>query len=329
MAADTLQMQAASFDWAIIASTISILIGGILLGAGLAFRITRLRLLGQEEIAQGIISAAMVGGIFAFYTTLNAVASSAAPPSSLPSCPNSSGAATTPFGYYECNLEALTGTYSNLSSSLLHASVIAGFVSSLKISAGAVSAQPFFALEEASRSLNFQSSFANAVSALAYSEWQLAEIIRTSALAVFLPAGLLLRTFFATRKLGAAAMALSVSAFMVYPLLFLHTFSSSKSLAAASLANQAASSFNEEFASIPLLELDSTAFVKEKIMQMANGDFPGKLHPLLSSSASANLLALQDLAVFPLLSLVVFFASALEFYWIFSAQIFLPYFKSV
>ncbi len=75
------QLQTASFDIAIVAATISILLGGILFGAGLGFGLRRMRLLGLEEIGQGIISAAMVGALVAFVALLDATTSSMVPSS--------------------------------------------------------------------------------------------------------------------------------------------------------------------------------------------------------------------------------------------------------
>ena len=327
---DSFIPQTTNFDWAIIAATISILLGGILFGAGIAFRYARLRLFGQEEIAQGIISAAMAGGILVFCSALSVAAISAMPPgAAMPSCPHAQAAASTPSGLYECNLEAMSGAYSGLSSSILRSSLIIGFASSLKITEGNVSAQPLFAYEEASRSVSSESRDAAGVAALSYMELSLADIVRASALVLFLPVGLLLRTFFATRKLGAAAMAVAVSAFMVYPLLFIQTFPASKSAAAAANATALADGFNSEYANVRSADLSNTAAVQSQISAISGGDFENRLQPALSSSANANALAIADLAIYPLISLVVSAVAALGFYWIFSARVFVPYLDAV
>lgn len=326
---DSFSPQPASFDWAIVAATISILLGGILFGTGIGLRFARLRLFGQEELAQGIISAAMVGGIFAFCSALSVAASGIVPSSGWPPCPSAANVAGTPFGFYECHLEAMSASYSELSSSLQRSSTITGFASSLKITEGNVSAQPLFALEESSRSLSEESRVANGIAALAHSELLVADVVRSSALVLFLPIGLLLRSFFATRKLGAAAMAIAVSAFMVYPLLFIHTFPAGKSAQAAANATIASGNFNAAFASIPSLELGSAAGVRDRIDEISGGDFESRLQGMLSGSAGANAQAASDLAVFPLISLIVSAVAALEMYLIFSANIFVPYFETV
>lgn len=319
----------ATFDLAIMAATISILLGGISFGLGLGLQNMRIRLFGQEELAQGIVSAAMVGGIFAFYSILNAAALSAVPQASLPSCPRSQGITSSPFGFYECHLEALSNSYSSESSALSQSALIAGFASSLKITNGNVSSQPFFALEEASRSLSAQSGKSNEISALSYSSLELAGLARSSALALFLPIGLLLRTFFATRKLGAAAMAISVSAFMVYPLLFMHTFPASKALSASIAATKASNGFNNAFSGVTLLELGDASGAQSQASALSSNGFPGKASSLLQSSANANALPAADLFVFPLVSALVSLVAALELYSIFSMRIFVPYLDSV
>jgi hypothetical protein len=197
------------------------------------------------------------------------------------------------------------------------------------VDAGVISAQPFFAAQEASRSLSDAPHSASQSSALAFFELELANLIRSSALLVFLPAGLLLRTFFATRKLGAAAMALAIAAYLAYPLVFLYTFTASKSLAASEEALLAANQFNSDFASIPLLDLDATGAVRDKMNEMSSGDFGGKLHPLSALSSRALSLSNADLLLFPLLSLAITAVAALELYAFLSAPIFLPYFDSI
>lgn len=318
-----------TFDLAILAATISILLGGILFGVGIGFGIRRIRLLGAEEIGQGIISAAMVGCLFAFATLLDSTVPSLVPAASLPPCPGIQNPAGSSFPFYECHLFALSSSYQQLSSSLSRSADIAGFASSLQVNAGVISAQPFFAAESASRQLSDASHAASQASALAFFELELADFIRSSALLVFLPAGLLLRTFFATRKLGAAAMALAISFYIAYPLLFLHSFTVSKSLAAANEATGASGTFNSQFAALPLLDLDATGAVRGQINEMSNGDFGGKLQPILSLSVRANSLASADLFVFPLIALLITAVAALGLYSSLSAPIFLPLFESI
>jgi len=319
----------AGFEIAIVAATISVLLGGILFGIGLGFGLSRIRLLGAEEIVQGIISAAMVGALFAFVLILDSTVATLVPATSLPSCPNIANPASSPFAFYACHLSSMEQSLRNLSSSLARSASITGFASSLRISSGAISAQPFFALESASRSLSEISGFARQLSALAYAELSLAEFVRSSALAVFLPAGLLLRTFFATRKVGAAAMAIAISAYAIYPLFFLYSFSVSNSHAALSEAEAAADSFNQKFANIPLLDLDATSAVRDKVDEMSDGDFGSAVQETFAPSSRAVSLSQTDLFFYPLISIAISIVAALELYGFFSAPIFLPVFERV
>ena len=317
-----------NFDLAITAATISILIGGILFGVGLGAGIRRLRLLGAEEIGQGIISAAMLGCIISFALLLQSTFSSfslAVPPS----CPQIASPQSSPHAYLACNLAALELSQRELASLLFRASDITGFASSLQLTLGVVSAQPFFALQSVSQQLSGASNLLYISSALSFLELELSNFIQVSALAVFLPAGLLLRTFFATRKLGAAAMAIAIAAYAVYPLLFTYTFSVSGTQRELAAASQAASSFDSKFASLPLLELDETSAVKEKIDTLSSGDFGASAQPLLPSAMRALSLSLADLIIYPLLALAVSIVASFELYRLLSAPIFLPYFSSV
>ena|SRR3989338_9345978 len=329
MALQDFASQGGSFDLAIIAATISILIGGILYGVGLGFSLRNLRLLGAEEIGQGIISSAMVGALFAFTILLDSTVSSTVPQDSLPHCPGVQSPGESPHGFYSCNLRSLSLSFSNLSSQLSRSADIAGFSSSLELSVGVISARPFFALESASKSLSDASQIAAQNAALAHLGLQLSDAIRSSAMLILLPAGLLLRTFFATRKLGAAAMAIAIAAYAIYPLLFLYTFTVSDTLATVSEAAQASSGFNSEFASIPLMDLDETGAVRDTISDMSQSDFGGRVQPLFPLSYRANSLAIADLVIHPLISLVISAVAALEFYVILSSPIFLPYSEKI
>jgi hypothetical protein len=319
----------ANFEPAMLAAAISILLGGMLFGVGIGFSLRRIRLLGAEEIGQGIISAALVGALFTFSAILDSSVSSIVPSSGVPACPAIQNPTGSPHSYYSCHLQSLSDSLSSLFLSLSRTAGITGFASSLRLDVGVVSAQPFFALEEASHQLSAIAGAAGTLSSLASAELQAILFLKDSALAVFLPAGLLLRTFFATRKLGAAAMAIAISAYAVYPLLFLHTFSASQSSSAAQQAFAATDSFNSKFASISLLDLDETSSVRDKMDEMGAGDFGGQVQPILPLSQRALFLSLGDLLLFPLVSLIISAVAALELYHLLSAPIFLPYFENI
>jgi len=323
-----LSASSANFNIAITAATISILVGGILFGVGLGFGIRRVRLLGAEEIGQGIISAAMLGCLISFALLLQSTFSSlslATPPP----CPQIASPQSSPHAYLACNLAALELLQRELASLLFRASDITGFASSLQLSLGVVSAQPFFALQSLSQQLSGASNLLYISSAISFLELELSSFIQVSALAVFLPAGLLLRTFFATRKLGAAAMAIAIAAYAIYPLLFTYTFSVSNAQKELAAASQIASSFDSKFASLPLLELDETSAVKEKISELSSGDFGSEAQPLIPSAMRALALSLADLVLYPILALIVSAVATFELYRLLSAPIFLPYFSSV
>jgi len=228
-----------------------------------------------------------------------------------------------------CNLQGLNTEFSNLSISLARSADIAGSASSLRVSAGVLSAQPFFSLESASKALSSLSEQSQFRSSAAYFEFELGDFVRNSALAFFLPIGLILRSFFATRKLGAAAMALAVSAYLIYPLFFLYSFTASQTPRAASDAIDAAAAFNTAFAGLPITELDRTSEIKDKISDMASKDFPGKVQPVFSTSSNALWLSASDLVLYPLISLIVSAVCALELYRMLSAPVFLPYFEAI
>ncbi|MCX8197470.1 MAG: hypothetical protein N3G80_04115 [Candidatus Micrarchaeota archaeon] len=323
------QNSVGSFDIAIIAATISILLGGILFGVGLGFGVRRLRLLGAEEIAQGIISAAMLGAIISFAALLSSATSSIVPAHNIPQCAQVEKPTSSPFSYYACFLSAYSSSFNRLAIHISRSSEIAGMVGTLNIKIAETSFAPFFALSSYSQQLSSLAFEMHSLSALAILELEVAFAIKDSALAFFLPAGLILRSFFATRKLGAAVMAIAVSAYLVYPLLFLHAFQSSKVLDASKEALEYTERFNQTFASIPLLDFDSPGQVKAKIGQMAQQDFSDALQPIFSTTLRAISLAKTDLIIYPLVSILVSAVAAIEFYRIFSATVFLSFIDSI
>ncbi|MEM4348421.1 MAG: hypothetical protein QXN37_02525 [Candidatus Anstonellaceae archaeon] len=323
------QIQTGSFDIAIIAATISILIGGIVFGIGIGFGIKRLRLVGAEEIAQGIISAAMLGGIISFAAIADASVSSLVPAQALPVCPPIHAPTSSPFSFYSCFLYSYANSFSSLAAQLYRCADIAGVAGSIQLKTGEILFEPFFALRSYSQQLAELAAEFSTTAAIAAFELEIALAVRDSALALFLPAGLLLRTFFATRRLGAAVMALSVSAYMVYPLIFLHSFQISKALEATWQATEVAENFNKSFASLPLLELDKPAAVKSKISQMAEGDFPGKVQIIFPTSNYALWMAKIDLIFYPLVSVIICAIASLELYRLFSAQVFLSFIDTI
>lgn len=316
---------AGDLSFAITAATISVLIGGILFGVGIGFGFRRMRIFGAEEIAQGIISSAMVGALAVLIAAINGLFPYDLSQEMNPQCIEFNNITSMPFSYYVCNLDLISKSSNQLGLSLSRSANIAGFASSLDISIGVISVSPFFSLKSASETLSESSVHAYQISSIAFFESELAKSISFASLIIFLPIGLVLRTFFVTRKLGAAAMAISISAYVIYPLVFLFVFNYSPTLSLLSEAIKYSEDFNAKFASIPLMEIDETSGVKDAIDEMAGKDFSGQIQPIFPISYSALSMANADLIFYPAISIIITAISALEIYGFLSAQIFVPY----
>jgi hypothetical protein len=296
--------------------TISILLSGMAIGIGKALGNRKLEGIGKEELTQAIISAAIFGAIVVIAATTEAAAASLVPDFSAQSlCPSLGHASDSPAFYAQCNYVSLLSDSEALLSSAMKSQNILGFLSKLGLELGAVSAQPFFGLQYAAESLNsLLSNLALLISMLSLQASFLGFAIAT-AFPIFLPAGLILRMFFATRKLGAAAMALAVAFYIIYPLVFLAAIpalSGDSSLVVS--ARQEFDQFNSKYSSVPMMDLQKENVVVQKINELSQQDLVGEASQLVRSlSRAISALAMLAL-VLPLLGLATALAGASALY---------------
>lgn len=209
------------FEIAILLISIMLLLGGIILGIGTAIDDVRIKAFGKEEIVQTMVNGVLVGSLLLLFVPhgiVMTIVNSAVNSSGL-YCPiaNTSNQAI-------CLAEAyLVGTVPFQYNGALHLSILSQATNSIpallgiSLTVGSIpllsnGAQPL--LEEIDELVKAFSAVA--VGALV--QGAVLEIISASAVTLLLPIGLILRTFYPTRKLGGFFIALTLGLYLVLPL---------------------------------------------------------------------------------------------------------------
>jgi len=175
---------------------------------------------GVEELAQSLINAALVGAIVGFGTLAATTMGSLADSSDFSNCAHFEKAQNSPIAYSLCSIEDLQQKSWDILDGANEQAFSLGVLSSIELSFSVVRASPFSSLSNSAQNYSqWAQNISFILSALEINR-QFLFFIAQSAFSLFLPIGLLLRMFFATRKLGGALMAGAIGFFMVYPLLY-------------------------------------------------------------------------------------------------------------
>lgn len=228
---------------AIIAIMISM--AGILLGLGYAADDRRLKDFGREELYQSLINGVMVGTLIIAFgeggivtLLINSVVEGTSPQV----CVGALGSnAAICFAYYYLMASAVVSVNGHLYPSLISSTALLfGTVSALYVAVGTLSSikVTIAAITVGLQGLNVFLGPLNDISEfLAFSALSIAsqaallKFIAATIVPVLLPIGLLLRTFYPTRRLGGTILAISIGLFVVLPMTYvfdaqlLNTFS--------------------------------------------------------------------------------------------------------
>ncbi len=195
-------------DIAVVVVTASIVLSGILIGLGRAAGYKRVEVFGVEELVQSIVNAAIIGSFAAIIQLVGAVSSSVV----------SQGCTQgTVVDQLVCILGSISGSMSLLSQQLLSALNLVGYYQGLSLQFGSFSISPFVNLSSVSGALSLQLLSLNWIIVLMQLNGEIASFIGQNALGLLFPVGLVLRTFFATRKVGGFLIALALGLFVFYP----------------------------------------------------------------------------------------------------------------
>ncbi|MFA5077811.1 MAG: hypothetical protein WC488_05295, partial [Candidatus Micrarchaeia archaeon] len=195
--------------WQGIAGTviiISIILSGIALGLGRAFSTKRLERFGADELLQSILNAAILGFAIVLSTMALQVGSELAPQTNITCAANS-----TPADYALCGINATQQSSFHLTQQLVRTQNVLAYYQSLSLHFGNFSIQPLANLGSVSTQLSNSmyslqfSSFASSINA------QFLAFVSSSWFGVIFASGLVLRSFFLSRKFGAFLIAAAFS----------------------------------------------------------------------------------------------------------------------
>ncbi len=244
---------------AIIIVTASIVLAGILFGVGRAFGYKNIEYFGIEELLQSLINAAIIGSFAAITGVVASVSSSIV----TPGC--SSGNV---IDQLTCMLSLVNTNLFALFQSLLQMLGILGYYQGLALDFGAFSVSPFGNLSSVSGVLSAQLLSLNLIMILVSLNVQIAVFIKQNALSLLFPVGLVLRTLFATRKVGGFLIALAVGLYIFYPT-FVLVFPSPETEIANSTSMMVAFNNNSFYAPVPVVDLNSNYALAGKLDVMS------------------------------------------------------------
>jgi len=248
---------------AVVVVTASILLAGILLGVGRAFGYKRLEHFGIEELIQSVINAAIIGAFAAIIELVNAVSSSLV----TETC--SSGDA---IAQLVCTIENLDIAIFSMFQELVKLTDLLGYYQSLSLDFTAFSIQPFANLSGVSDLFLSQLLSLQFLLVFLDLNLQILYFVAQNALLLLFPLGLVLRTLFATRKLGGFLIALSLGLYILFPSFVLIFPNPQDDIQNATLEM---SSFNNNsmYATMPVIDLNDNYALAGKLDVMSGRCF--------------------------------------------------------
>jgi hypothetical protein len=240
---------------AVIVVTASVVLAGILIGIGRAFGYKRIEHFGMEELIQSIINSAIIGSFAAVIELVAAVSSSVV-------------TETCSEGNVVNQLSCTLGTLNTMLFSLFQEMVkmlnILGYYQSLSLDFGAFSISPFTNLASVTNVLSLQLLSLNWIMILVELNNQITTFIGQNALGLLFPVGLVLRTLFATRRVGGFLIALSIGLFIFYPT-FILVFPNPVEDINQSSALMANFTNNSYYATMPVIDLNDNYAIAGKL----------------------------------------------------------------
>ncbi|MFA5107985.1 MAG: hypothetical protein WC492_00415 [Candidatus Micrarchaeia archaeon] len=328
-----LSLTSPAYSLAINLVVISIVLSALALGISRAISSRKLWAWGVEELAQSIINAILLGAIVSGALASGEIASSFVEPDLIANCaytmpnmpiPNS------PLVLSICKIDYASSKAWNAAQSLGRLSFSLGSLSSITANANVISATPFYALRDASSQYS-QISYrlANIISAFEMQK-QFLLFVSYAAFSIFLPAGLLLRMFFATRKLGGAIMAGAIGFFLVYPLCY-SAFASDMSSLNESYSTLAKDLdlVSESILPFPAIDWGKSGVISNLVLNMSGQDVAAKVSvPMLSASSFAAVLEMYSL-VYPLICIAITLVCIYELAGILGSEFRLDFFEKI
>ena len=273
---------------AVIVVTASIVLAGILIGLGRAFSYKRVEYFGIEELIQSIINAAIIGSVAAIISFVGAVSSSVV----TDACTEGNIV-----DQLLCTLGLINTSLFALFQELASILNLLGYYQSLSLDFGVFSISPFLNLSSISNVLSLQLLMLNILMILIGLNVQIALFIKQNVLALMFPVGLVLRTLFATRKVGGFLIALALGLYIFYPT-FVLVFPNPQ--AGINESTQVMQNFtnNSYYAAMPIIDLNDNYAIAGKLDVLSGRCIPYSPPQNFSNmSNTTNLTACQNFTI--------------------------------
>ena len=293
-----------AWDLATSLCVISIVLAGIALGIGRAFGSRKLWAWGAEEFGQAILNAALLGALMAITLGLSGVVSEALPPSAghiaCASAPHDGHAA---MNLSMCSLEQTSNFTQNATLALMGQSYKMGLLSGISMDVNVIHATPYQALAWPAKTFAEWAQNLSGWQAWGQTQLQFLGMVGAQGFALFLPAGLLLRLFFPTRKLGGAVMAGAVAFFIIYPLTYGLLVLEGPLPASYSALAGALDGNAQALASLPALDWDKPGEIANMMKGLDGQDLAAHAAAIYSPMGNYMGVLMLYLAVYPLIAL--------------------------
>ncbi len=304
-----------NWTWSLAISlvVISIMLSALALGIGRALGSRKLWAWGAEELGQAIFNAAILGALFGLTAAASVFVSSSVPSGTLLNCASTMNLTPSHSAMNAslCSLELAGNATQNVSGALFSHSYKFAMLSSLTLSANVLTARPLAALEWPAHTYADWSAQLTSLDSLIETQRQFLAMVASMGFALFLPAGLLLRMFFPTRRLGASIMGAAIAFFLVYPMVYA-SLAGMGPLAGTQSAVMAVWNDNENsvMRDLPIIDWDKPGDMMNITQGLEKKDLAARAislsGPMSAFFGSLNLYAI----VYPLIALVMSLVAA-------------------
>jgi hypothetical protein len=240
---------------AVIVVTASIVLAGILIGLGRAFGYKRVEYFGVEELIQSIVNAAIIGSFAAIIEFIGVISASIV---------TDVCAEGDVVNQLICTLSSISTGLFSLSQGLLKTVIMLGYYKTISLDFGSFAISPLANLSSLTDVLSAQLLSANFLLILVELNIQITQFIGQNALALLFPVGLVLRTLFATRRVGGFLIALSIGLYIFYPTFVLVFPIPIEDLNVSAVAVENFTN-NSYYATVPVIDLNDNYAIAGKL----------------------------------------------------------------
>ncbi len=224
-----------SYGLSIAIATIAIMIsiGGISTGLGFALNNKKLKEFGTEELFQSVINGVLVGGFTLLFiqnglitSIVNSITLSNATSLSCSSYLSQNYAICFSYDYLVGSGYTLNGAYhqsllaqsTELTIGFLGLNTILGIIAGLSLNAAIISISFSSAINPIISQIQYFIKAFTTISISALVQSSLLIVVAASAITLILPTGLVLRTFYPTRKIGGFLIAVAIGMYVIFPM---------------------------------------------------------------------------------------------------------------